>query len=92
LWIFFLGAEIHHHSCIRDGSIFGDIGNFSVSHNQNGIGAFLTRFVSSLCHATKIFSECPLPDIFGSWVVHELFITADHFTGCGMDHGHCNLF
>ena len=91
MWIGFLGAEINNHSCIRYRAILGDVGNFSVSHYENGIGAFLPRFVTSLCHAAEIFAEGPLPNVFGCRVVHEFFITAYCFSGCGVDHGHRNL-
>ena len=63
-----------------------------MSHNKNGIRAFLTRFVTSLGHTTEIFSEGRLPDFFGGRVVHEFFIAADRLPSCGMDHWHRDLF
>ena len=89
--VFLLGAEIYHHPCISDSAIFGDVGDLSVSHNKNGVGAFLPSHLTSLCDPSKIFAEGPVPDIFRSGVMHEFFITADCLACGGMDHWHRNL-
>lgn len=91
MWIGFLGAEVNNNSCIRYCAILGDKGNNSVRHDKNGIGAFLSRLVTSLCHAAEIFAEGPLPNIFGCWVVHEFLIAAYRLSSYGMYHGHRNL-
>lgn len=88
----FLGSIIHNNPGVCDSLGLRDACNLLVGHYKNGVGARLARFLTTLCHTTKIFTECGLPYLAGSRVMHEFLIAADSFAGRGMHHWHSDLF
>ncbi len=55
-------------------------------HDKHCICALLTGFVVPLCHASKVFPKCSLPNICRGWIMHEFFVTGDDLPADGMYH------
>ncbi len=62
------------------------MGDFVVCHDEHGVCPFLSPLVISLCHPTKILSECDLPNFSRCGVVHQLAVTWYGFTHDWMYH------
>ncbi len=90
--ICFLGAMINNHPCIRNNSVFGDVGDVGGEHDEHCICSLLARFVVTLTHSTKVFAKRCHPNFRSCGIVHQAFIAADDFAGGRMNHGHGVVF
>ncbi len=90
--IYFLGAMINNHPCVRNNSVFGDVGDVGGERDKHHICSLLARLVVTLTHSSKVFSKCHHPNFHSCRIVHQVFIAADDFAGDGMNHGHGVVF
>ncbi len=89
----FLGGDDRRPpSCIRNNSVFGDVGDFGGKHDKHCICSLLARLVIALTHSSKVFAKCRHPNFCSCGIVHQVLIAADDFTGEGMNHGHGIVF
>ncbi len=71
-----------------DNAVFWDIRYVLQGHDKHCIGPFVSCFIITLTHATRVFSECSHPYFHSVWVVHEALVATDELPGCGVNHGH----
>ena len=76
--IILLRAKINDWVCICE-KLVGCQGmpDLIMRHDKHCVCALCARFVASLRHAPKIFTECGLPDLCCRRIVHQLSVTAD---------------
>ncbi len=90
--ICFLGAMIDNHPCVRNNSVFGDVGDIGGEKDKHCICSLLARLVVALTHPSKVFAERCHLNFRSCRIVHQAFIAADDFAGEGMNHGHGIVF
>ncbi len=90
--ICFLGAMIDNHPCIRNKSVFGDVGDVGGEHDEHRICSLWAHLVVTLIHSSKVFAKRRHPNFRSCGIVHQAFIAADDFASDGMNHGHGVVF
>jgi hypothetical protein len=82
---------VNDNLCIRDSSIFWDATDFSMGKIENCVCANSDTFFS-LEEGMQFFRHSRNPQVFQSWVVHELFVLGDCFFCDQMDNAIADLF
>jgi hypothetical protein len=91
IWVVFLRAVVDDNSWVRDSLIFWDAPDFSMGEMENCVGANSDTFFS-LGKAMQFFRHSRNPQVFQSWVVHELCVLCDCFFCDWMDNIIADLF
>ncbi len=82
---------VDDNSCIRDSLIFWDGPDFSVDEIEYCVGANSDTFFS-LGKVMQFLRHSRNPQVFQSWVLHELCVLGDCFFCDQMDNTIVNLF
>ncbi len=82
---------VDDNSCVCASSIFQDASDYIVGEVENHVGANRANFFS-LRKAMQLLRHSRYPQVFQSWVIHELCLLGDSFLRDWMNNAIADLF